>query len=438
MTDKKSLSRSDHSFSSVKKPSSGGPKGGGKKTPSGGPPRPSGGGGNIQSRIPRSAPEPASRPKPSGAKIPRPASGPAPSPAMPTQVDAGVQQLASARTRWERLAGLVALSALFDQLSSVTSEVDGLDHEIAQLRVRGYRFGRTLEERAATLKSRWPQQQMSANRLLQDQRNVLQNAANETQRLLSQAERNTGLLDTVDSRLWALENQINEAQRNVRGVFDNTEQEIDKLQEEMRDVRAMLDALDSASFDLLPDEHGVAVCKAQWISDNQEPEGMLFLTDSRLIFEQREERVIKKKLFSSEKELVQEKLWDTPVGTINDVQADDKKSGLFGLGRQELLTLSFAERTRELPSDATLHLKGGATNEAWLALIRQVKSGQITADLFGAPPPQQVLAAQTEAEAAKPATELPTRCPACNATLPPIYKGMKQVECQYCGMMINI
>jgi len=357
---------------------------------------------------------------------------------MPTQVDAGVQQLASARTRWERLAGLVALSALFDQLSSVTSEVDGLDHEIAQLRVRGYRFGRTLEERAATLKSRWPQQQMSANRLLQDQRNVLQNAANETQRLLSQAERNTGLLDTVDSRLWALENQINEAQRNVRGVFDNTEQEIDKLQEEMRDVRAMLDALDSASFDLLPDEHGVAVCKAQWISDNQEPEGMLFLTDSRLIFEQREERVIKKKLFSSEKELVQEKLWDTPVGAINDVQADDKKSGLFGLGRQELLTLSFAERTRELPSDATLHLKGGATNEAWMALIRQVKSGQIAADLFGAPPPQQVLAAQTEAEAAKPATELPTRCPACNATLPPIYKGMKQVECQYCGMMINI
>lgn len=436
MIDKqKSLNRSGHSsLRSVKKPVSGGPKSGGRKTP----PRPSGGDANIQSRIPKPAPASTSRPKPSGAKMPTPTSAPSPAAAAPTQVDARVQQLASARTRWERLAGLVALSALFDQLSTVTSEVDGLDNEIAQLRARGYRFGRTMEERVATLKSRWPQQQMSANRLLQDQRNVLQNAANETQRLLSQAERNTGLLDTVDSRLWALENQINEAQRNVRGVFDNTEQEIDKLQEEMRDVRAMLDALDSASFDLLPDEHGVAVCEAQWISDNQEPEGLLFLTDSRLIFEQREERVIKKKLFSSEKELVQEKLWDTPVGAIAELEMEDKKSGLFGLGRQELLTLSFVERTRELPSDATLHLKGGATNEAWLALIRQVKSGQIAADLFGAPPPQQVLAAQTEAEAAKPAAELPTRCPACNATLPPIYKGMKQVECQYCGMMINI
>ena len=438
MTDKKRPSRSGRSLSSTKKPSSGGPKRGGKKNrPSDSPKRPSGG-AEIRSRIPRSAPEPASKPKSSGAKISRPAPAPTPSPAAPSQADTRAQQLADARSHWEKLAGMVALSALFDQLSSVTSEVDGLDNEIAELRARGYRFGRTMEERAATLKSRWPEQKASANRLLQERRNVLQTAANQTQRLLSQVERSSGSLDTVESRLRALENQINEAQRNVQGVFSGTEQEINELQGEMRQVRTMLDALDSATFDLLPDEHGVAVCKAQWVSDNQEPEGLLFLTDSRLIFEQREERVIKRKLFSSEKELIQEKLWDTPVGAIDELQKDDKKSGLLGLRRQELLTLSFVERTRELPSDATLHLKGGATNEAWLTLIRQVKSGQIAADLFGAPAPQESLAAQVEAEAAEPEAELPTRCPSCNAALPPIYKGMKQVECQYCGTIINI
>jgi predicted nucleic acid-binding Zn-ribbon protein len=438
MTDKKSPRRSSRSASSVKKPSSGGPKRGGqKRPPSGGPQRPSGG-AEIRSKVPRSAPEPASRPKSSVAKISRPAPVPAPSTATPSQTDARAQQLANARTHWERLAGMVALAALFDQLSSVTSEIDGLDNEIAELRARGYRFGRTMEERAETLQSRWPQQKASANRLLQERRSVLQPAANETQRLLGQAERNTGLLDTVESRLSALENQINEAQRSVQGVFSSTEQDVNELQSEMRQVRALLDALDSASFELLPDEHGVAVCKAQWVSDNQEPEGMLFLTDSRLIFEQREERVIKRKLFSSEKELVQEKLWDTPVGAIDELQKDDKKSGLLGLRRQELLTLSFVERTRELPSDATLHLKGGATNEAWLTLIRQVKSGQIAADLFGAPPPQELLATEAEAEAAEPEAELPTRCPSCNATLPPIYKGMKQVVCQYCGTVVNI
>jgi hypothetical protein len=438
MTDKKNPNLSSRSFSSVKKPVSGGPKSGGSKTPPTSPTRPTGGGANIQSRIPRPAPEPASRPKTSGAKMPTPTTAPSPATAAPAQTDTRVEQLATARTRFDKLAALITLSAIFDQLSSVGSKVDGLDHEIAQLRARGYRFGRSLEDRAATLKSRWPEQQRSANNLLQDKRRVLQNAANETQRLLSQAERNPGMLDTVDNRLWALENQANEAQRNVQGVFSSTEQEINKLQGEMREVRFMLDSLDSASFDLLPGEHAVAACKVQWVSDNQQPEGLLFLTDSRVIFEQREERVIKKKLFSSEKELVQKKLWDTPVGAIADLQMEDKKSGLLGLGRQELLTFSFVERTRELPSDATLHLKGGATNENWLTMIRQVKSGQINADLLGAPTPQELLAAQTEAEAAKPVAELPTRCPACNATLPPIYKGMKQVECQYCGMMINI
>lgn len=434
---------SGSSFSNVKKPISGGPKSGGPKTPpasppSSGPQRPSGlGDVNIHSRIPTPAPAPASQPKSSAGKSSTPAPTAASS-AAPVQADTRVEQLANARTRFDRLAGMVALSALFDQLATVASKVDGLDNDIAQVRARGYRFGRTLEERAANLKSRWPRQQTEASRLLQDQRYVLQNAASETQRLLGQAERNTGILGTVDSRLWALENQINEAQRNVQGVFSSTEQELNKLQEEMRAVRAMLDALDGASFDLLPGEHGVAACKAQWVSDNQQPEGMLFLTDSRVIFEQREERVIKKKLFSSEKELVQNKLWDTPVGAVVEMQMEDKKSGLLGLGRQELLTLRFAERTRELPSDATLHLKGGATNEAWLALIRQVKSGQIAADLLGAPAPQGLLVAQTAAEAAKPSAELPTRCPSCNATLPPIYKGMKQVECQYCGALINI
>jgi len=440
MADKKNPSGVNRSFSNVKKPASGGPKSGGAKTPPGrGSQRPSR--DNIPSRgsRPPATPEPAARTKSSVVKSSVPASTRTSTPApTTTQADAGVQRLASARTRFDRLAALVTLSALFDQLSSVTSQVDSLGNEITQLRTRGYRYGRSLEDRAATLKSRWPEQQMAANRLLQDKRMVLQNAANETQRLLSQAERNSAVLGTVDNRLWALDNQVSEAQRSVRGVFSSTEQEINKLQSEIREVRFMLDSMDGASFALLPGEHGVAVCKAQWISDNEQPEGLLFLTDSRLIFEQREERVVKRRLFSSEKELVQKKLWDTPVGAIAELQMEDKKSGLLGMKRQELLLLQFAERTRELPGDATLELKGGATNEAWLTLIRQVKSGQITADQLGAPPPQELLAAQTEAEASEPAAALPTRCPGCNATLPPIYKGMKQVECQYCGLMINI
>ena len=135
-------------------------------------------------------------------------------------------------------------------------------------------------------------------------------------------------------------------------------------------------------------------------------------------------------------------LWDAPIGAVTETELEDKKSGFLGMGRQEILTLRFPERTRELPSDAVLQLKGGATNEEWRSLIREVKSGQIEADMFGAPSPQEQLAAEVEAEAQAEAEgtekELPTTCPGCNATLPPIYKGMQQVECDYCGTVVNI
>lgn len=424
-----------------KQPSTSRPKSKGVKRPSS--PRPSGSAirSNISSSSSRkSTARSTSKPKQSANK---PISAAAIAAQTQTQSDSHTVRLSSAQARSQRLAGLVALGALFDHLEDVTSSVGSLGSEIADVRARGYRYGRDWEETTDLLRSRWPQQRREATRLLQDQRRVLQNASNEAQRLLNQAEHNTGLIDTVDNRLWALENQVNEAQRTIRGVYDSTEQEIDTLMGEVNKVRYLLDVLDDASFELYPDEHGIAVCKAQWTSDHQQPEGLLFLTNNRVIFEQREERVTKKVLFiATEKKLVQEMLWNAPIGAVTETELEDKKGGFLGMGRQEMLTLRFPERTRELPSDAELHLKGGATNEEWRSLIRKVKSGQIEADMFGAPSPQEQLAAEVEAEAEAEAEgmekELPTNCPGCNATLPPIYKGMQQVECEYCGAVVNI
>ncbi len=54
-----------------------------------------------------------------------------------------------------------------------------------------------------------------------------------------------------------------------------------------------------------------------------------------------------------------------------------------------------------------------------------------------APRLEQQLAATIEL-ATTPPKELPTVCPNCSAPLPPIFKGMKQVVCDYCGTIINI
>lgn len=352
-----------------------------------------------------------------------------------TAGDAQAQRLSVVHTNWQRVAGTLALASLFDVLDDVTGGLDSLSQELADVRARGYRFGRSWETQLGSLNDRWPQQRSQATRLLQNEQQTLQRAANDIDMLLQRAARNAGLIATAESRIRSLESNARSAESRVRQTFDATTQQADALQQEISEAQFVLDALDAASFELFPDEHAIAACRSTWTSDQQEPEGFLFLTDARLIFEQRQEIAKKKILFiTTQKELIQEKLWEAPVGAVEELEAEDQKAFLK---RKELLTLRFSERTREIPGDITLQLQG-ADNDTWRGLIRRAKSGQIDGDRFGAPAPDEQLSAQLEQETAETEKELPTICSNCNAPLPPVFKGMQQVTCDYCGTTINI
>jgi hypothetical protein len=356
-------------------------------------------------------------------------------PTVSGQSEAVASRLTAARAHWDRVAGAVALASVFDALDNVTQNLDVLSQKLGDVRARGYRFGRDWDSTIESLQSRWPEQRQISMRLLEDQRRILDRSAREVEQLLQQAARNAGMIATAESRIAGFQTSVSTAENRVQNTFDTTQQQAFQVQKELDDALFLLDSLDSASFDMLPDEHGVAVCKAVWTSDPEEPEGLLFLTDARVIFEQRQEIATKKVLFvTTQKKLVQEMLWDSPIGAVEELEAEDQKKFLQ---RKEMLTLRFSERTRDTPSDAVLQLVG-TTNEAWTSLIRSVKSGQIDSERFGAPSPEEQLAAEIEAEVKEPDKELPTQCPNCNAPLPQVFKGMKQIECEYCGMVVNI
>ncbi|MBN1248099.1 MAG: zinc ribbon domain-containing protein [Anaerolineae bacterium] len=353
----------------------------------------------------------------------------------PAPVDTAAERLTVVRTDWQRVAGTLALTALFDSLENVSHSLDTLSGDLSDVRARGYRFGRNWETQLGNLLNQWPGQRSQAMAFLEDEQRALQRAASDVEMLLNRAGRDTGLISTAESRIRAVQSSVSSAEHRVRGTYDTTQSQASALRAEVARASFLLDALDTASFDLLPDEHGVAACEATWTSDQQEPQGYLFLTDARLLFEQREEVATKKVLFiTTQKELIQEKLWESPIGAVEELEAEDKKGFL---SRKEMLTLRFSERTREIPSDVTLQLKG-SDNDTWRSLIRQVKSGQIDSDRFGAPAPEELLTEEVTQEAAAPEKELPTVCPNCNAPLPPVFKGMRQVTCDYCGTVINL
>jgi hypothetical protein len=358
-----------------------------------------------------------------------------PAAAASPETEDALNRLSSARANWQRVSGALALTTLFDALENVSTNLDGLSNELSDIRSRGYRFGRSWEKQVEDLQMQWPRQRSQAMRLLQEEQRTLQRTANDVQQLLARAARDAALISTAESRIRAVQSSISSAERRVRATFNATQQQAAQLKTEIARAQSLLYALDNASFSLLPDEHGVAMCRATWTSDQHQPEGILFLTDARLIFEQHEEVAKKKVLFITiQKELIQEKLWESPIGAVEELEAEDQKAFLR---RKEMLTLRFSERTREIPSDITLQLKD-ADNDLWRNLIKQAKSGQIDSDRFGAPPPEETLAEEIQQETDGSAKELPTVCPNCNAPLPAVFKGMRQVTCDYCGAVINL
>lgn len=376
----------------------------------------------------------SSRPKP-GQSHQKASASPRPATAASPATEDALNRLSSARANWQRVSGALALTTLFDTLENVTANLDGLASELSDIRSRGYRFGRSWEKQVGDLQMQWPRQRSQAMRLLQEEQRTLQRTANDVEQLLARASRDAALISTAESRVRAVQSSINSAERRVRGTFNTTQRQATQLKAEIARARSLLDALDNASFPLLPDEHGVAMCQAIWTSDQHQPEGFLFLTDARLIFEQREEVAKKKVLFiTTQKELVQEKLWESPIGAVDELETEDQKAFL---SRKEMLTLRFSERSREIPSDITLQLKG-TDNDLWRSLIKQAKSGQIDSDRFGAPPPEEILAEEIQEETGGPAKELPTICSNCNAPLPAVFKGMRQVTCDYCGTVTNL
>jgi uncharacterized Zn-finger protein len=62
-------------------------------------------------------------------------------------------------------------------------------------------------------------------------------------------------------------------------------------------------------------------------------------------------------------------------------------------------------------------------------LIRRVKTGQLDAERVEAP--------EGEAGEEISSADLPTVCPSCGGKLPPIFKGMHEVTCEYCGTLVR-
>lgn len=326
-----------------------------------------------------------------------------------------------------------------ESIGEMEAKVRALADKLHTLKGRDYRYTHTLEARARQAADDWPEVRRQAEAALSRGRMSLGSLDSDIARALSQGRRATTEEDmaAADDALERLEKRITQTERGVAKTYDDFAARIRRLDHKMEHLLWATEAWAATSVDPYPDEALVDAAEAQWItSDDEGPKGILFLTDSRVIMEQKEKVATKKVLFiTTEKKLVQAMQFAAPIGAVEVQEASDERGGFLGLGKREMLKLRFTTPTEgKRIGSATLRLRGGADNEAWAALIQQVQRGDIAAD---AVQPSGETPATTEPAA--PPREIPTHCPSCGALLTQsIVKGMKELRCAYCGAVIRL
>lgn len=340
----------------------------------------------------------------------------------------------SLKVEIDALRRKVTLADMRDQVADLHNGTLGLGQRIKDLRVRNYNFEKSLELKSDDMAMRWATIRGTVDSQLIRQSTMLQNDMRSIDAQLPQliaVSSNTTLaqpmLGALKTGVDALEGRTSAAAEAIRNLFGDFQNEYNELDRHLDEVTWALDQRDEATFQLLSTEGIVMAVNATWTRDGKEdkndPKGVIFLTDQRLLFEQKQEVATKKILFiTTASEKVHKLLFETPVALVQEVTAS--KQGFFK--NQDFIDMRLASGA-PYPA-ASFHLDG-QDSTGWANLIRRVKAHELDAD-------RAVVIDQAVVEKVKTA---PSRCPSCGGSITqPILRGQDTLSCEFCGVVIRL
>jgi len=341
------------------------------------------------------------------------------------------RRLRSLQGQANKLQSAVRFSGHLDRLEDLTTLLGVLPQRLLELRTRGYPFETSLEAKLDLLQQKWPEQLPRVRAQIDKEAGRLASDMQAVERLVQQATSLSAApsaaeaaLSRAEQAVEALEGKSEAAATAIDGMYDQVESEISELDSRLQQIDSLLDRFAEASFSLLPAESPFGAVKARWDKGGKDdPQGVLYLTDQRLVFEQKQEVATKKVLFiTTAKKLVQQLLLEAPLGQVEEVKASRK--GL--LGHEDHLDLSFSSDAGV--RSAHFHLDGQDCMK-WQAWIGQAKAGELDKDRT----------VEVDQELVDRARQAPTRCPVCNGPITQrVLRGMDQIACEYCGHVVRL
>ncbi len=355
-------------------------------------------------------------------------------PATPNPKEEIARDVSSLQSQINSLGQGIRLTKIRDEVEDLQTTVNQLSQDVSSLRSRGYVFGKDFEARAVNFSRQWTKIGPGIMTQIEQQSNRLQTAftplgsrmpALSTAASGNMAQART-LLNQLKPQASALESQVKAAEAQLNGMYNSFKGELYEFSGQVDKVDWMLTQLAESSFQLLATEAGIMAVKAVWAKDGKEkkddPEGVLYLTDQRLIFEQKEEVATKKILFiTTEKQKVQNFLFDTPVALVEAVNST--KQGLFK--NEDHIDIKFA--TGEPFQKSHFHIWHDC--EEWQSLITRAKIKDF----------EKERAVAVDAAAEAKIKSAPNKCPSCGGNIQQvILRGQDNIKCEFCGTVIRL
>ncbi len=331
----------------------------------------------------------------------------------------------------DSLESRAQLTSIYQEIGDIDQMLVDLPIQLEDMRSRGYVHNGQFEDNLDALDEEWDDVRPRVERLLKARLTQLESSLDNAESKVEKiSPTNEGSIKAAETAVSSLESRIESAERAIDSQYDGVQNQLQTIKRQLYQISEMMDWIDSSdAINLREAEGPLEAVEAEWHTDGKDegPDGILLITDQRLLFEQREEIVTKKKfgLFKSESEYIQKLHLEIEVDDIDDV-ADKEEGGFLGMGKADIL--EFILSANAPVSRARFHLKGEESSD-WAELIKNIISGEIDND--------RADEYADEAEVAeKTAAAFPETCPNCFGQVPPQPRGIIKLECEFCGAEI--
>ncbi len=280
----------------------------------------------------------------------------------------------------EGLTERLELPDLTEAVESLIDDVKKLPEKLREIRDRGFLFEVELENKVDELVRQQNELEDQLKAVIEKHIPILRETVDQAKQQFANLENHTALaqqkhIPNIENLLTESGEKLDAAAGPITELRDKLSTAISQINSRFYQINWMMEQKEEASFDFQPNEAVFLAAKAEWVATGkgkQDPDGILFLTDQRMIFEQKEKVGKKLGMFGGKEE--QEVEWEFPISAIEGVETENK--GL--LGGKDMLHLTLGAESRY--PKITLEVKGGADNKFWAEQIQRVVSGAINSD----------------------------------------------------------